>query len=57
MSLSPSKASQLDRKLGLAHLLTIVVRIETIKNKSKNQNHSMNTHIKTYAKKGLPSKN
>jgi len=31
--------------------------IETIKNKSKNQNHSMNTHIKTYAKKGLPSKN
>jgi hypothetical protein len=31
--------------------------IETIKNKSINQNHSMNTHIKTYAKKGLPSKN
>ena len=31
--------------------------IEIIKNKSKNQNHSLNTHINTYAKKGLPSKN
>jgi hypothetical protein len=31
--------------------------IEIIKNKSKNQNHSVNTHIRTYAKKGLPSKN
>ena len=31
--------------------------IETLKNKSKNQNHSMNTHLNTYAKKGLPSKN
>ena len=31
--------------------------IETMKNKSKNQNHSINTHINTYAKKGLPSKN
>lgn len=31
--------------------------IEIIKNKSKNQNHSINTHINTYAKKGLPSKN
>ena len=30
--------------------------IEIIKNKSKNQNHSMNTHIRTYAKKGLSSK-
>jgi len=31
--------------------------IEIIKSKSKNQNHSINTHINTYAKKGLPSKN
>jgi len=31
--------------------------IELIKSKSKNQNHSLNTHINTYAKKGLPSKN
>jgi len=31
--------------------------IENLKKKSINQNHSMNTHIKTYAKKGLPSKN
>ena len=31
--------------------------IELIKSKSKSQNHSLNTHINTYAKKGLPSKN
>jgi len=30
--------------------------IEIIKSKSKNQNHSINTHINTYAKKGLPKK-
>ena len=39
------------------HASEDIEAIETIKNKSKNQNHSMNTHIKTYAKKGLPSKN
>ena len=31
-------------------------RIEKLKNKSKIQNHSINTHIRTYAKKGLPKK-
>ena len=30
--------------------------IEILKNKSKFQNHSMNTHIRTYAKKNIKSK-
>jgi len=38
------------------HASEDIEAIETLKNKSKIQNHSINTHIRTYAKKGLPKK-